>query len=138
MIATTGGAHSSPLLFIWEMIIMTLTFYQILCLLAVPTFFGGIYGLMFKSLEKKQKRHEEELERNGKETKAVMLGVQALLRSQMINDYNKWAEHGYAPIYARENFENCWVQYHALGANGVMDDVHAKFVSLPIEPPEEE
>ena len=23
--------------------------------------------------------------------------------------------------YARDNFENCWKQYHSLGANGVMD-----------------
>ena len=67
--------------------------------------------------------------------KGVKLGVQALLRAQMIHDYNKWSERGYAPIYARENFQNCWKQYHALGANGVMDDIHNKFLMLPIEPP---
>lgn len=32
----------------------------------------------------------------------------------------------------RDDFENCWVQYHALGANGVMDDIHQKFLALPI------
>lgn len=32
----------------------------------------------------------------------------------------------------RDDFENCWKQYHALGANGVMDDVHKKFLALPI------
>ena len=66
--------------------------------------------------------------------KGVKLGVQALLRAQMIHDYNKWTERGYAPIYARQNFENCWEQYHSLGANGVMDDIHRKFLALPIEP----
>jgi hypothetical protein len=70
--------------------------------------------------------------------KGVKLGVQALLRSQMIHDYNKWSERGYAPIYARENFQNCWNQYHSLGANGVMDDIHNKFFLLPIEPPKKE
>ena len=64
--------------------------------------------------------------------------MQALLRAQMIHDYNKWNERGYAPIYARQNFENCWQQYHALGANGVMNDIHTKFLALPTEPPEEE
>ena len=66
--------------------------------------------------------------------KSVKFGVQALLRAQMIHDYNKWTERGYAPIYARQNFENCWEQYHSLGANGVMDDIHRKFLKLPIEP----
>lgn len=60
-------------------------------------------------------------------------GVQALLRAQMINDYNKYSELGYAPIYARDNFENCWKQYHSLGKNGVMDDLYKKFLELPTE-----
>ena len=68
--------------------------------------------------------------------KAVKLGVQALLQVQMIHDYNEWSERGYAPIEARKIFQNCWLQYHSLGANGVMDDIHNKFLALPIEPPE--
>ena len=67
--------------------------------------------------------------------KGVRNGVQALLRAQMIDDYNHYVDQGWAPIYARENFENCWKQYHALGANGVMDDLHEKFLDLPTEPP---
>ena len=61
---------------------------------------------------------------------ALEKGVQALLRAKMIDDYNHYQEKGYAPIYARENFENCWKRYHALGANGVMDDIHNKFMAL--------
>ena len=73
-----------------------------------------------------------------KAVKAVKAGMQAMLRAQMISDYNKWNERNFAPIYARENFENCWEQYHNLGANGVMDDIHKKFLALPTEPPEDE
>ena len=64
---------------------------------------------------------------------AVKLGIQALLRAQMISEWNRWSDKGYAPIYARENFQNCWNQYHALGVNGVMDDIHNKFMALPTE-----
>ena len=71
------------------------------------------------------------LKEQRKETGALKLGIQALLRAQMVSDYNKWSEKGYAPIYARENFENVWQQYHSLGANGVMDDLHNKFLALP-------
>lgn len=61
----------------------------------------------------------------------LKMGLQAMLRGQMINDYNHWSENGYAPIYARENFENLWQQYHSLGANSVMNDIHSKFHNLP-------
>lgn len=71
------------------------------------------------------------LKKNTEDTNAVKLGVQALLRSQLISEWNKWSEYGYAPIYARENFENIWKQYHNLGANGVMDDIREKFLRLP-------
>lgn len=101
----------------------SLTFYQILCLIGIPSL-TTIVGWIYKRLKE-----------NDKETGAVKLGIQALLRSQMISDYNQWNEKGYAPIYARENFENCWQQYHSLGVNGVMDDIHEKFIDLPTNPP---
>lgn len=64
---------------------------------------------------------------------AVCLGVQALLRDRLIHEYNKYSRLGYAPIYAKENFENMWKQYHNLGLNGVMDEIHADFMDLPTE-----
>ena len=100
-----------------------LTLYQILCLIGVPSF-ATVIGWIYKNLK-----------RNDKETNAVKLGIQALLRGQMISDYNRWMDKGYAPIYARENFQNCWEQYHSLGVNGVMDDIHEKFMELPTKRP---
>lgn len=61
----------------------------------------------------------------------IRKGVQALLRAQLLDDWRYYSDKGYAPIYARESFENCYQQYHRLGANGVMDDIHAKFLALP-------
>lgn len=92
-----------------------MTVYQWLCVLSVPALIVAVVKYLLNQI------------------KGVRLGVQALLRAQMISDYNKWDERGYAPIYARQNFENCWTQYHALGANGVMDDLHRKFLALPTE-----
>lgn len=70
--------------------------------------------------------------------KAIMLGLQAVLRAQMIADYNHYKDKRYAPIYAKENFQNCWNQYEALGANGVMNHIYKEFMNLPTTPPEEE
>ncbi|MCM1226030.1 MAG: hypothetical protein NC320_01220 [Clostridium sp.] len=65
--------------------------------------------------------------------KAVELGVQALLRDHMIHNYNKYTELGYAPLFAKENFENMYQQYHGLGGNGVMTQLHSEFMELPTE-----
>lgn len=100
-----------------------MTVYQWLCLLGVPAVIAGIFKYLHTLIK-----------RNTEDSKALKAGVQALLRSQMISDYNKWSEREYAPIYARENFENCWKQYHSLGVNGVMDDLHEKFLKLPTTP----
>ena len=70
---------------------------------------------------------------NDKKTESVQLGIQALLRDRLYYTYMKYSEKGYAPIYARENFENMYKQYHVLGANGVMDDIYKKFMELPTE-----
>lgn len=103
---------------------MEMTVYQWLCLFSVPALSLMIVKYMLNQIKQ-----------NRKDTEAVKLGLQALLRSQMISDYNKYSEKGFAPVYARDNFENCWKQYHSLGANGVMDDLHEKFLDLPTEAP---
>ena len=101
-----------------------MTVYQWLCLFSLPALILMIVKYMLNQIKQ-----------NRKDTEAVKLGLQALLRSQMISDYNKYSEKGFAPVYARDNFENCWKQYHSLGANGVMDDLHEKFLDLPTEAP---
>ena len=72
-----------------------------------------------------------------KQFRGIRLGVQALLRAQLISDWNYHSSIGYAPIYARENFENVYQRYHDLGANGVMDDMRDKFLALPDRQKEE-
>lgn len=99
-----------------------MTVYQWLCLLGVPTLIICLYKYVNSVIKKTRD-----------DTNALKLGIQALLRSQMIAEYNKYNEKGYAPVYARENFENCWKRYHSLGANGVMDDLHEKFLDLPVK-----
>lgn len=66
------------------------------------------------------------------------LALQALLRAQLISDYNRYKEQGWAPIYAKENFENCYQRYHNLGQNGVMDGIRSEFLELPTHKPAEE
>lgn len=96
--------------------------YQWVSFLGIPSL--GTILIWFYNIIKKQNEQYNALKR----------GLQAMLRSQMINDYNYWSNKGYAPVYARQNFENLWEQYHSLGANGVMDDIRKKFQELPTAP----
>lgn len=96
--------------------------YNWLCLLGIPSAVATIVSFILAKL-KRMKSDQD----------ALKLGMQALLRADMIRDYNKWSEKGYAPIYARENFLNVYNNYHQLGANGVMDDIKDRFMELPIK-----
>ena len=99
-----------------------MSLYQILAL----TFGSGLLITILTAVWRKIKLNE-------KKTESVQLGVQALLRDRLYSTYMHYQEKGYAPIYARENFENMYNQYHVLGANGVMDDIYRKFMHLPLE-----
>ena len=68
--------------------------------------------------------------------RAVKKGVQALLRDRLIQGYKYYSHQGFADVDDRSNLENVYQQYHALGANGVMDDLRAKFLALPLENPQ--
>lgn len=100
--------------------------YQIISLL----FGSGILVAVIKFLYNKIKITEQKTEQK---TESVQLGIQALLRDRLYQSYLHYTEKGYAPIYARENFDNMYKQYHNLGANGVMDDLYDKFMNLPLE-----
>lgn len=68
-----------------------------------------------------------------KKQKATDDGLRSLLRADMIRTYEKAAEKGYAPIYIRDSFEDCFESYVALGGNGVITDIHTKLLNLPTE-----
>ena len=68
------------------------------------------------------------------QTRAVKKGVQALLRDRLLQGYKFYRFQGWADEDDRNNLENVYIQYHALGANGVMDDLRKKFLELPLGP----
>ena len=103
-----------------------MTLYQILSLIFGSGFLIAVVRIFYTTIKQKIKCNEEQ-------TEALKLGVQALLRDRLYAYYNKYSELEYAPIYARENFENIYKQYHNLGNNGVMDDIYRKFMDLPLE-----
>lgn len=88
--------------------------------IGVPALCFAVYRILYSRIKEADKRRT-----------ATQEGIQALLRAQMISEYNKALDKGYAAIYSKESFENVWKKYHDLGVNGVMDDIHEKYMSLP-------
>lgn len=99
-----------------------MTVYNWLCLLGIPSAILAIIGYLKAQMKKLITKQT-----------AMELGLQAMLRAELVRIYNYWYPKGEAPLYVKENFENCFLQYEALGANGVMTGLHDNFMKLPIK-----
>lgn len=97
-----------------------MTIYNWLSLFGIPSIIAGL--LTFVKLQIAQ-------------NKAMRLGIQAILRDRLIQAYRYHEDQGYADTDDRSNWENMYTQYHALGGNGVMEDIRHKFLNLPTKPP---
>lgn len=116
-----------------EHVVVAIISGSVTLLVGILGFIVSLYTIKKDTKSAIEKNKQETNEKIEKETTAVKLGVQAMLRNLMIIAYNKYIARGYAPIYEKENFENMWNQYEALGANGVMSDIHDKFMTLPTQ-----
>ena len=70
-----------------------------------------------------------------KEDEALRIGMQSLLRSNIIQLHDKYTEKGYCPIYGKEAIEKEYESYHALGGNGVVTKLYNDIMALPEEKP---
>lgn len=75
-------------------------------------------------------RHEEDVKRQ----EALEHGVQALLRDRLIEIHDEYCPLNQIPLHVKDNFDNLYQQYHALGKNGVMDSFHDEVMDLPTTP----
>lgn len=71
-----------------------------------------------------------------KKQKATDDGLQSLLRAEIIRTYEKSIDRGYAPIYAKQSLEICYLAYHNLGGNGCVTDLYTKTMALDTKPKE--
>ena len=113
--------------------------YQILSLCGIPAIAGIVIWLVIKRpMEKRIKKAEENQKTQDAQQKAIMLGVQALLRDRLLQAYEHYEKQGYANYEQKSNVENIHKQYEALGPNNVMIGYHEKFLALPNHPTEKE
>ena len=114
---------------------------QILSVCGVSGIISGLVGVLIavflkRPLEKRVADSEEASQRVEEQNKATMLGVQALLRDRLLQAFNHYLARGWIGAGERDNVENMYTQYEALGPNNVISDIYDKVRALPASPPE--
>lgn len=110
--------------------------YQWLSIVGIPSIISGLVAILIqrgmKARDQKQEEIKQQSQEMEKQNKAIMAGVQAILRDRLLQGYRHYFAKGWADFDDRENLENIWKQYHALGANGIMDGYRERFLALPV------
>lgn len=61
-------------------------------------------------------------------------GTQALLRDRLLQGFHFFYKRGMVTYGEAANYRNMYEAYHALGKNGVMDDIYEAFKTIPVRP----
>lgn len=81
----------------------------------------ALVGLGYKNLSAKLKAEH-------KKNEAIADGMQSLLRESIVDNYNKYTDRGYCPIYAKESIKKVYTAYHNLGGNDVATELYHKLL----------
>lgn len=97
-------------------------------LFAIITF---ILGCLYRDMRKRFKDEQQK-------STAIAEGVQSLLRESIVQNYNKYQDREYCPIYAKESMKKVYESYHNLGGNDVATKLYNTLLAMPEEPKERE
>lgn len=75
----------------------------------------------------------ERLKLEQEKNDAIAMGVQSLLRESLVDNYNKYSDKGFCPIYAKESVKKVYKAYHNLGGNDVATELYNKLLRMPEE-----
>lgn len=113
---------------------------QILSVCGVSGIISALVGVFIaiflkRPLEKRVKENEDTSKKIKEQNKATMLGVQALLRDRLRQAFDYYLSRGWIEAGERDNVDNMYTQYEALGPNNVMSDIYNQVRALPSIPP---
>lgn len=90
-----------------------------------------IFGLITASVLALYKRLSIKIHKQFNDQKALRDGTLALLRSEIIHNYDKYKNRGWLPIYGLENICELYSAYHELGGNGAITKLVDELKTLP-------
>lgn len=89
-------------------------------------------GVVLKMVHDTRTYRADREAREDETTKIIKRADQALLRHELKEAYKEALKEGGATLEDRDEWSNMYDIYHALGANGAMDDIREKYFELPI------
>ncbi len=92
----------------------------------IPTILSGILGFVVSKHNQIKEKNDAEF----KKEKAIELGVQALLRNEIIRRYREFELKGEISILDKENLEAMFEQYKNLGGNGTVKKMMTELLNL--------
>ena len=109
---------------------------QILSVCGVSGIVSGLVGVLIgvflkRPLENRVQQNEAANRRMEEQNTATMLGVQALLRDRLLQAFEHYLARGWISAGERDNVENMYTQYEALGPNNVISDIYNQVRALP-------
>jgi hypothetical protein len=109
---------------------------QILSVCGVSGIVSGLVGVLIavflkRPLENRVQQNEAANRRMEEQNTATMLGVQALLRDRLLQAFEHYLARGWITAGERDNVENMYTQYEALGPNNVISDIYNQVRALP-------
>lgn len=93
---------------------------------AVPFLCGGALTGVTAYLKGRRKRES-----------ALEIGVQCLLRAEILRCSDQYTAKKWCPVYAKEALKRAYSAYHALGGNDVATRLYEEILALPGNPAEE-
>jgi len=85
----------------------------------IPLMLGGIIGFLTTKLKGVKKKD-----------KAIEKGLVALLRNELVRRYREYETKGEISILDKENMEDMFKQYEALGGNGTVKQLMTEVLNL--------
>lgn len=95
-----------------------------------------IFALVSAALGLGYRNVSARLKMEQKRNAAIADGVQSLLRESIVENYNKYTDRSFCPIYAKESIKIAYTAYHNLDGNDVATELYHKLLAMPEEPKE--
>lgn len=93
-----------------------------------------IAGALISYLLAMLKAKQAEIRSKDEEIETLKIGVQALLRQNIINVHSQYMPVGYIPLVDKQALMLAYDSYHKLSpVNGVIDDIMDDLRSLPVK-----
>ena len=99
---------------------MDIHIFQIVINYCIPLILGTVIGFI-----------SNKAKANNKKDKAIELGVQALLRNELVRRYREYEAKGEMSILDKENMGAMFEQYKNLGGNGTVKHMMDDLFELP-------